>query len=713
MVLLIVFSLFMPGSGFLSGSQSANAQALKNKNESARAKIRSARPSEDLGKVPGELTAERASQTQVAAAPYRGNGDSFSPHPPDNTKRRMPHILSPTEAKGTDLLAQFRTYIFQPNTNRIGVIRGLEAGASQLPTGPRGGMGPRGPAGAFGGGGNRPGGAMMGPGAMGPGAAMNPGSAGVGQGPRGGSMGGMPGMGPTGQVDAGIKEGKFEWQDMDKVDNLDELAETLRPMPIVEVVASFPFKKQVEEFRDALRKNTLGELFADPRGVPTIKDLVVQRSEIQPDGSNGAWVPLDFSKEYKNIYIEGGRRREQEDPALQPILEYSLLMPRPLQYRDGRYASLEKELTDVKNTLQAIKDIGKANLPKSNAQTVLDKKGTFNAFGQEDVADTGVPGSYGPGGMRPPAGIGGAGRPDPGTPPPATGSEDIFVPEACLVRFLDVTVEPGKTYDYRVQIVMVNPNYKLTDQVAFPEIAREETLKSQWSPTLVRVPVHPDLTYYVTDEKENERGKQARREFNGAPDVSGDRERVAMQIHKWFAGIVPPSNTEWFPSGEWLLADRVIVHRGEYIGRNEKAEVPIWLYTRKGFVIAVNVKQRGTKKEIDANFGFEKKPPDEAILVDFEGGKVSHDRAPEKAATDDKKASSVRITDNAPLEALILMPDGRLLCRDSKTDTADTKRTDRRIAWRERIEEVKGKSTPKKAAGAGNDLFDNRPGGGK
>ena len=31
MVLLLVFSLFMPGSGFLSGSQSANAEVLKKK----------------------------------------------------------------------------------------------------------------------------------------------------------------------------------------------------------------------------------------------------------------------------------------------------------------------------------------------------------------------------------------------------------------------------------------------------------------------------------------------------------------------------------------------------------------------------------------------------------------------------------------------------------------------------------------------------------
>jgi hypothetical protein len=698
MVLLIVFSLFMPGSGFLSGSQSANADTLKKKNEAARARIRSASPPADLGKIPAELSTDQASQTLVAVAPFRGSGDSFYPHPPDNSKRRMPRIFPTTQALAKDLLVQFRSYIFQPNTGKIGVVRGLEAGASQLAQGPRGGGGPRG--GMMSGSGLRPGGQLP-PGAMG--APMG--------GPRGSGGGGMPGMmGPTGLADPGVKEGKFEWAEINKVDNLNELAEKIRPMAVAEVVASFPFKKEVEEFRDALRKQTIGDLFADPKGVPTIKDIVVERSELQLDGTNSAWAKVDFGKEFKNIYIEGGKRREQEDPALQPILEYSLLMPRPLQYRDGHYANQEKELTDVKNTLAAIKEGDLKKRPKSQAALQFERGAPFDPFGREEnpadaVGGYGAPGT---GGVRP----GGAGALNTGSPP-GTGQDDYFIPDASVVRFLDVTVEPGKTYDYRIQIVMLNPNYKEVDKVAFPEIAREETLRSGWSPP-VRVTIQPDLNYYVTDEKENERGTQSRRQYNGAADVTGDKERVAMQVHKWFEGAVPPGNTEWFPSGEWLLADRILVHRGEYIGRTEKAEMPIWLYTRQGFVIANNPKTRGAKKEIEANFGFEKKPPDEAILVDFEGGKVSYDRAAEKATGDDKdkRQTSPRTSDTVPIEVLILMPDGRLLARDSKTDTADDGRKERRTAWQDRIAEVKGKSAPKKPAGAGNDLFDGRSGGG-
>ncbi|MCS7237699.1 MAG: hypothetical protein NZ899_05445 [Thermoguttaceae bacterium] len=51
-----------------------------------------------------------------------------------------------------------------------------------------------------------------------------------------------------------------------------------------------------------------------------------------------------------------------------------------------------------------------------------------------------------------------------------------------LFRFFDFTVEPGKQYVYRVQLVLFNPNYRLDPQyLERPELAEQPWLETQWS----------------------------------------------------------------------------------------------------------------------------------------------------------------------------------------------------------------------------------------
>ena len=50
-----------------------------------------------------------------------------------------------------------------------------------------------------------------------------------------------------------------------------------------------------------------------------------------------------------------------------------------------------------------------------------------------------------------------------------------------LFRFVDLTAEPGKTYRYRVQVVMKNPNYNLQEQcLADIKSTGKKTLSSDW-----------------------------------------------------------------------------------------------------------------------------------------------------------------------------------------------------------------------------------------
>src|SRR5205085_9940540 len=64
----------------------------------------------------------------------------------------------------------------------------------------------------------------------------------------------------------------------------------------------------------------------------------------------------------------------------------------------------------------------------------------------------------------------------------------------------------------------------------------------------------------------------------------------------------------------------------------------------------------------------------------------------------------------SPVEILVLMPDGKLMLRDSVADAADTERVARRRTWDERIKDIKkgGDKGPARPGEGG--IFD-RPGG--
>src|SRR5262249_7223285 len=117
--------------------------------------------------------------------------------------------------------------------------------------------------------------------------------------------------------------------------------------------------------------------------------------------------------------------------------------------------------------------------------------------------------------------------------------------------------------------------------------------------------------------------------------------------------------------------------RGEYIGRVEDEKVAMWNPKQEAFVFAVpaEAKRRATarrQKGIPVDFGTR------YVLVDFQGGKQ------EEAAA--KNAPKIRY--ESPLEVLLLSPDGKLLVRNSREDTANSERQDRVLTWQHWIKDV-------------------------
>jgi len=163
-----------------------------------------------------------------------------------------------------------------------------------------------------------------------------------------------------------------------------------------------------------------------------------------------------------------------------------------------------------------------------------------------------------------------------------------------------------------------------------------------------------------------------------------------MQIHHWLEQYYAAGDRKNnYPVGEWTLADRLIVYRGEYLARKALVELPIWQTTKDDFFMAVNPKNRREKRvELFFGEGYGPEPGErEPVIVDFEGGKASYDRTLGKGP--DEKAQTVRIQDKAPIEVLVLAPDGKLLVRNAAADAEDQERKDRREAIFKRLENVK------------------------
>jgi hypothetical protein len=259
------------------------------------------------------------------------------------------------------------------------------------------------------------------------------------------------------------------------------------------------------------------------------------------------------------------------------------------------------------------------------------------------------------------------------------------------MRFIDVDLQPGKAYEYRVQIKMTNPNYGKKEGLAWPALADDKVLKSDWvevrgkdgNPLRVVVPkvlAH----YYAVDQKTlDPKYKGMNAQINPRP------EQAVFQVHRWY-DFFRPAKTD-YPVGNWLIAERLFGYRGESLGQKAKTKVPFWSPEDRGFVLAKNTNLPPRSPEanlVEIEFGTE--PNEAPILVDFQGGAnqplVYKRLIPARAEGEKSGFSEVR--DNSPMELVLLSPEGKLLARNSVTDEADSQRKERHDNWIKHIKEV-------------------------
>jgi hypothetical protein len=261
-----------------------------------------------------------------------------------------------------------------------------------------------------------------------------------------------------------------------------------------------------------------------------------------------------------------------------------------------------------------------------------------------------------------------------------------------LVRFVDAGVAPGMKYQYRVQVRFANPNFGLAPKyLAQAGLARYKELASDWVET-ASIAVPPDYLYYITNQE---------RKFHHDPtkipkgvktvDVAKEwfnervlAERLPFEIFK-FVDTFDEGSTRRYVA-DWVCAERLLVGRGEILGRDKvETDIIVWNKTKGAFELGGTSKGKGKGVSlIPVDF----RPERPIYLLDFVGGKHAY-RNP--------KSGEAQAPEESAAEALLLMPDGTMIVRNSRSDMTELEeisplgpeRLRRWTEWKKRLEDMR------------------------
>lgn len=696
--LILILSLFMPGKGFFSGSPATKAATLEEGATKLQSKLASAEPTKDdlpRGEAKDNLI---PLDTKTLPPQVYETTTWFEPERSGSLDRRPPIVKLPVESLTRVVLMQIDTFLFNPSHTKVVALQG-KGGGNAAPAPPATGPGGKG---------NPMAGMMMG--------SMRQGGSGMMQ----QQMRGLSRYKPVSDAD----ESEFLAREVDlkDVNSTTHCARQPRPLRMAMIVASFPYKEQIEEFKTKLRlssvQDVLNEMVNEGEGKEQslafrFLGVHVQRQELDAnDKVISDWKDVDLAGAYLAWQLFAYWPFEKELPkyALLEPLYPGLAMPRLREFhdeaaehvanmgfgmfpgmmagsqaagakaagsddenkKDTKYPDIEGELPKIKETLEKLADVQPKQIAAPSERFLRPK--TIDPFNPNPPA----PESTEAGQTTKPAG------------------EGSTVPDYCLVRVIDVTVQPGKFYRYRLKIRMANPNYNNPNVASSAYKDNKEIESPDWYEVKGTVSVPSELIHYVVDQKNIKDELSGPRGYRGMNwNVGVKDDQVVFQIHRWIDSTQLPGRTDKDDIGEWAVADRVPVTRGEYIGRYLKVQLPIWRYTKDAFVLASpsTSKRSAASTGVEVYFGNENSDAD-TILVDFEGGKKWLPLPP-------AGGKPVNLEDTSAQEVLMLSPEGKLLARNSAADTDDEVRINRRKDYYVRIANVIRKAQGQSAIPSG------------
>jgi hypothetical protein len=499
---------------------------------------------------------------------------------------------------------------------------------------------------------------------------------------------------PLEQLDAAAAEGKIP-------------AQTVIPLRMIVVNFTIPLKQQMEEVKKALRLPDIDTVRRN--NLVTFDGFEVERkiSQRRPTGEVFVvqdWTKYDYEAKYMDLiysrklrdHLEGTDRSSKQSQYLPYFYRYedSLVMPLPeLVSELGGYPQIR-----LKSILDTIEKLIAANTPKVDPSSTLNRlqkrgsrKELFTPNGSSDTgADVFSQGEKGGASLPPP----GAGNDKKGGNIDNQMQVDI---DHLLARFIDCDVQPGLSYEYRIQLRMVNPNFGPANLpfVSNPNDTKKQVLLGPRVPLegALTVPTEDflfasDRNQYATDIAAALKEPSMKPLLNA---LQVKDHQVVVQAVKWMESIRMEGKHE--PIGGWVMAE-MPVSRGEYVGKKTFVKLPLWSSERNEYVFreipAGAVKGPNQPKGWLVDFS------SRSVLVDFEGGKVVP-----------RIGTRNLPTEEVATEMLIVRPDGKLLVRRSDQDSADPDRKERAATWDAWLKKVE--TRPAGATGTDDNNPFNRP----
>ncbi len=419
----MVASLFFPGMGFMSGSASSNADLLAASTKTVENGLASDKPTEtdNPGDPTPKLTAFNFGIIDAEKAKAYAINEIFTPPPEAGLSRRMPELMLPSSSRAEMVRLQLPSLVFDSEMDPKQLLV-----LDDAPTA----TGPGGKAMV-----SMPNVGKFLAGASGEGGSFNLQTA----------MNVPPGRRRRAKFHPGDgsdqEDFKSHFEDIGKIASISDkkLAEEAYPVRAAEIVAAFPYKAQVQEFRDKLALANDEQVLAeqsqemgkDGQPLPAFRFVGVrlERRQVDAQGkpvnaaAQGGWTEVNLEDSYKNLVIRVGKRFEEDDPKLAPVsFANRLVMRKLLTFGDRRvppvdeYPKLEEDLPDLKATVEALNKDPNAVIA---APSIINKD--FSVFDLND--DSGQPTQ--PGG-KPPLGMAPSGR----FPPGGSSGSRVFVPPA-------------------------------------------------------------------------------------------------------------------------------------------------------------------------------------------------------------------------------------------------------------------------------------------
>lgn len=510
-------------------------------------------------------------------------------------------------------------------------------------------------------------------------------------------------------------------------------ATTVIPLRMVVVNATLPLKKQLEEVKRAMRLKTIAEAYefvhfdgfevqrrvTEPSGLilggggQRLADVAKEKDSVA--NRTVGWANYDYDQKYVELidtrklsdHFEGNDRNNPRSAFLPYFHRYdeALVMPLPeLVPELAAYPPVELPAINA-----AIDKMIAANTQKvdpSDLQKRLEGKGGKRSWSvPKSEKDTGGSAFFGSGGPK----MGGPGGPQPlggGKAGPGGGVLEAGAAteiEHLLLRFIDCDIKPGYTYEYKIRLRMINPNFDHPETMANPRLATEEKYKvltGPWVPldAALSVPNESFLFAYdpATYRKHIEEDYKDQRALQQHLQVRDNQAVVEMVT--WLEQVRTDASGQREPVGGWVSAE-IPVGRGELIGKKTYVKLPLWSSETDQYVLRelpANVIPR--KGQASPPKGWLVDFSSKSVLVDFEGGKVK------------TKASGGRtIDEDVGTELLIARPDGSLLVRTSLADTRDAFRIEASSSWNKWVKEVETRPAATTGTGTGSgNAFDRK-----